>query len=176
MDETRRPGELELRIRRAFGNRPRRWKKPSRTAARCWLCDGTLGPRNVVYRTRVRLGRGLYGGTSWTVVPLCRQCRPSGPEPWQSWSWDRGPKPCQTCGRPVLNQVTRRMRHHTFCSDACEEDYHAARQAAERREARDREKECKACADEFTASRKDAKFCSDACRQKAYRRRKRESA
>lgn len=172
MDDARRPGALELRIRRTFGNRPRRWKRPSETASSCWLCDRRMGRRNVVYRTRVRLGRGLYGGTSWTIVPLCRRCRPIAPEPWQSWSWDRGPKPCQTCSRPVLNQVTRRRRRHTFCSDACEKEYHAARQANRRREAAMLEKECATCSAAFTAARSDARYCSDACRQKAYRMRK----
>lgn len=171
-DASRRPGALERRIRRAFGNRPRRWKRPSPTASRCWLCDGPLGRHNVVYRTRVRLGRGLYGGTSWTVVPLCRQCRPVGPEPWQAWSWDRGPKPCQTCSRPVLNQVTRRLRRHTFCSERCEREYHVARQTEKRRRESDRDKTCATCEREFTATRSDARYCSNACRQKAYRLRK----
>lgn len=170
--DSSRPGRLEARIRRAFGTRPRRWKRVSPTASRCWLCDGDLGRHNVVYRTRVRLGRGLYGGTSWTIVPLCRRCRPVGPEPWQAWSWDRGPEPCQTCSRPVLNQVTRRVRRHTFCSDTCEKEYHIQRQAAERRRKADLEKRCPVCEEDFTAGRSDARYCSNACKQRAYRRRK----
>jgi len=38
--------------------------------------------------------------------------------------------------------------------------------------ARDREKVCGVCGEEFTAKRVDAKTCSPACKQKAYRRRR----
>jgi hypothetical protein len=33
---------------------------------------------------------------------------------------------------------------------------------------------CEICGEEFTASRRDAKTCSDGCKQKAYRQRKKE--
>jgi NAD-dependent dihydropyrimidine dehydrogenase PreA subunit len=33
---------------------------------------------------------------------------------------------------------------------------------------------CVTCGEEFTASRRDAKICSDGCKQEAYRRREKE--
>ena len=38
----------------------------------------------------------------------------------------------------------------------------------------DRQKVCEVCGEGFFASRRDAKTCSDGCKQKAYRRRKKE--
>lgn len=38
----------------------------------------------------------------------------------------------------------------------------------------DKQKVCEVCGEEFIASRRDAKTCSVGCKQKAYRRRKRE--
>jgi len=40
--------------------------------------------------------------------------------------------------------------------------------------AEERSKVCEVCGEEFTATRRDSKTCSDGCRQKAYRRRKKE--
>jgi len=40
--------------------------------------------------------------------------------------------------------------------------------------AEERKTVCKVCGEEFIASRRDAKTCSDGCKQKAYRRRKKE--
>jgi predicted nucleic acid-binding Zn ribbon protein len=39
----------------------------------------------------------------------------------------------------------------------------------------DREKACEVCGEEFTATRRDSKTCSDGCRQKAYRGRRKEA-
>ena len=38
----------------------------------------------------------------------------------------------------------------------------------------DRQKVCEICGEKFTATRRDAKTCSDGCEQKAYRQRKKE--
>jgi hypothetical protein len=59
-----------------------------------------------------------------------------------------------------------------FCSNACERAYKAQLRRERRAEAR--KKICEVCDEEFTATRLDAKTCSDGCRQKAYRRRTRE--
>jgi len=60
----------------------------------------------------------------------------------------------------------------TFCSDSCQQDYH--NQLRKERRAEERENVCEVCGEEFTATRGDAKTCSPSCKQKAYRRRKRE--
>jgi hypothetical protein len=63
--------------------------------------------------------------------------------------------------------------HRMFCSNACRHAYHSQLRKEKRTE--ERKKVCEACGEEFTASRRDQKTCSDGCRQKAYRRRNKES-
>jgi len=53
-------------------------------------------------------------------------------------------------------------RRPTYCSLACRQAHRA----------RAREKVCGVCGEAFTATRADAKTCSPACRQKAYRLRR----
>jgi len=38
------------------------------------------------------------------------------------------------------------------------------------------EKTCEVCGEQFTATRRDAKTCSPACKQKAYRQRQKQGA
>jgi predicted RNA-binding Zn-ribbon protein involved in translation (DUF1610 family) len=80
---------------------------------------------------------------------------------------------CPECGRDVVvvrvEDVKGRRRSAYYCSGRCR-DERRLRVARERR-ARAREKACAECGAEFTATRSDAKTCSPACRQKAYRRR-----
>jgi predicted nucleic acid-binding Zn ribbon protein len=81
--------------------------------------------------------------------------------------------PCDTCGRTVTvvegaGQYFRRL--HLFCSGRCR-GLHYNHVRGERG-ARAREKVCGVCGEEFTAKRVDAKTCSPACKQKAYRRRR----
>jgi hypothetical protein len=60
----------------------------------------------------------------------------------------------------------------TFCSDACGRAYH--NQSRKEKRAEERKKVCEICGEEFTATRRDTKTCSAGCKQKAYRRRKKE--
>ena len=60
---------------------------------------------------------------------------------------------------------------HRFCSDRCRWTYHNRRR--HQRTAADRERVCEVCGNEFTATRRDAKTCSAACKQRAYRQRAR---
>jgi len=76
-------------------------------------------------------------------------------------------EPCAHCGRPTIRDLGHRNRKHTFCSQPCESAYHNHR----KRKPKER-KLCEVCGEEFTAKRVDAKTCSQACKQKAYRRRR----
>jgi hypothetical protein len=78
--------------------------------------------------------------------------------------------PCAGCGRPTIRDHEHRNRKHTFCSQPCEVAYHNA--ARTKRAAFARRKVCEVCEEPFTATRRDAKTCSPACKQKAYRRRR----
>lgn len=78
-------------------------------------------------------------------------------------------QPCGTCDRVVV--VKRRWgRLHVFCSPRCQWAYYNSRVQAQGAAAR--EKTCTQCGASFTATRRDAKTCSAACKQKAYRQRK----
>jgi len=72
---------------------------------------------------------------------------------------------CERCWRPVVVLTQTKYpgedyERVIYCSDAC-------------RDARpERDKVCEVCSKEFTATRSHQKTCSSACRQKAYRERK----
>lgn len=74
--------------------------------------------------------------------------------------------PCDGCGRPLsVDSYRVRRRVHT-CSDYC--------YATALRLARPREREpidCLTCGERIDARRSDTRYCSPACRQRAYRRR-----
>jgi hypothetical protein len=56
-----------------------------------------------------------------------------------------------------------------LCSDRCKGKFYNSIQRMKRAESH--KKLCATCGRPFTGSRKDAKTCSPACRQKAYRQR-----
>jgi hypothetical protein len=95
---------------------------------------------------------------------------------------ERHPDPplgaCQWCGGQVFctgGWAARRMLpRKKYCSGRCSIDAYLARRRERRAQAR--EKTCEVCAKEFTAKRRDAKTCSAACKQKAYRRRQQKEA
>jgi hypothetical protein len=73
---------------------------------------------------------------------------------------------CETCSRTVFKKA-RYHRQHFFCGRGCEGAYWSRR-----RRKRVSEKTCEVCDEPFTAKRAGAKTCSPACKQKAYRTRK----
>jgi hypothetical protein len=93
--------------------------------------------------------------------------------PWGEYGDVTTTGPCGSCGEEVevvesLGYYAR--RRYLFCSQACRAQ-HSNRLVSERGAWR-REKVCVVCSKEFTAKRADTKTCSSACRQKAYRQRK----
>jgi hypothetical protein len=90
-------------------------------------------------------------------------------------------KPCGRCngerrdrdGNPypkLYSSYGQRKRWVGYCT-ACARDAELARQRARRR-ARRTDLTCEHCGTVFTPPRSDGRYCSPACRQKAYRRRK----
>jgi predicted nucleic acid-binding Zn ribbon protein len=71
---------------------------------------------------------------------------------------------CVVCGRDLPRSTRRR-----FCSDEHRYAFHNRRRHD--RTAAGREKTCQVCGRAFTAGNALARYCSDACRQKAYRER-----
>ena len=68
--------------------------------------------------------------------------------------------PCVTCGRPVVTVPPHGQRKNVSCCRRC-------RDLAYRRPRTERA--CAVCGTEFLPSRSDARYCSQACRQRAYR-------
>jgi hypothetical protein len=70
---------------------------------------------------------------------------------------------CRGCGKP-LTANRGENRHPSYCSDACYE-------RARRLKHRFKLLSCESCGNDFTATRWDARYCSNGCRQSAWRRR-----
>ena len=103
-------------------------------------------------------------------VACCAACVASRP-PFGERIARLEPSPCAACGRPVVWLGGDRRRRHVVCSPACRR---ALRNLLRR--VRHEPRVCVACYHRFTPSRTDARHCSDACRQRAYRRRLRRAA
>jgi hypothetical protein len=153
--------------------------KPHQTGGRCEKCRP--------YGTWANVRWSCSDAHSPDPAPYCRMCHP------KAW---REPRPCQGCGRIVMNHISvrpgyRRSRiseayrweyepgrydreagkiidtSRVFCSDRCRRSTFAQERAQARAE---REPiDCRACGERLDARRRDARFCSPACRQRAYR-------
>ncbi len=128
----------------------------------CAKCGGGLTPQETVWRISFAQGPSICGGWMRQVAPVCHQCRPR-------YRYSPPARPCQQCGRGVVNQGVRSQATHILCSDRCSKPYYNALAKAKR--AKPRERECPACGRAF-AARGGAKTCSPACRQRAYRHRR----
>ena len=77
--------------------------------------------------------------------------------------------PCGGCGRTI---ATRYPALLTYCSERCEMDAKNQRARDKRADEREKVAQCERCGSSFTTTRTDARFCSNAHRQAAYRARK----
>lgn len=78
---------------------------------------------------------------------------------------DADPQPCATCGLPILVAPDKR-RQVVTCSDLCRARHYSTRA----RRVTPTAHVCSGCGETMTG-RADRRFCSSACRQRAYRRR-----
>jgi hypothetical protein len=127
------------------------------------VCVGTL-PLSWNYFSRPQICKPLYVDTV-----LCSSCAPEWLSPERD---DVVMQLCAHCERPMVSPLDLSALRRMFCSDSCKEAYHD--QLRKEKRAEERKKLCEVCGETFTASRRDAKTCSAGCKQKAYRRRKRE--
>jgi hypothetical protein len=100
---------------------------------------------------------------------LCSACAPEWLSPERD---DVVTQLCANCERPMVSRLDLSSLQRTFCCDPCRQAYHNQLRKDKRAEAR--KMVCEICGEKFTATRRDAKTCSDRCKQKAYRRRKKE--
>ena len=132
-------------------------------ASVCAKCGRQIAASDPVWRERCSLGQGWFGGHRETVAPVCFSCKSE----YERFS----ALPCGGCGRVVHNlDIGYRDRSLWFCSEVCQAKARAAQARERRREARD-SRTCEGCAKTFNPTRTDARFCSVACKQRAYRQR-----
>ena len=140
----------------------------SRNVASCLKCGRGLGAGEPVY---ISYFGGAFGQRD---IPACEQCAPPYMVARQHPYFDIHfhAHPCETCGRTVVftDGVAYRYRKHVLCCERCRWTFY--NRIRDEAAAATREKVCEACGKEFSATRRDAKTCSPACKQKAYRQRK----
>src|SRR5215217_829769 len=153
-------------------------RKARKTARWCGCCGRELNPKEPAH-----FGADVYVGM-WPLYwdhaskpQICKLlyertvlCGSCAPEWLSSDRDDLVTQLCANCERPMVSRLDLSNLQRTFCSDACRDAYH--RQLRKKKNSEEREKVCEVCGEAFTASRRDAKTCSDGCKQKAYRRRR----
>jgi len=161
------------------------------TYHRLWLCDRCRPGRSTwdwTTRTHNRSWSCPDAGPDH-VGTYCTDCHPHG--------W-RDPAPCEGCARLVVNHDSVRPGYRrgvmldgtdddvawivdgdhyreipadsiirVFCSELCRRQVFRAEQKAKREPVAD--KRCDSCKAPFRPARADSRYCSNACRQKAYR-------
>jgi hypothetical protein len=151
-------------------------------ASACGECYAAIGPgqpveivpRKSFYRFK-NVGR-LCGWIQKKVVPIlgsygrvaiCAKCS----EERNKWrdEWERPDRyECECCGRPIYGHLRWVVKRPAACS------FHCLKAIYRRRRARTPSPiACAVCGKSFTPHRSDAKVCGGACRQKAYRDRRR---
>jgi hypothetical protein len=184
------------------------------TAEVCGICGADTPPTQPVWRSDWRsvmpvcyACRCHDHGQPHDQGGRCEKCRPSGswsrirwscpdadsPDPTAQCSgchrlaW-RPAKPCEGCGRCVMDHIHnrpryRRLGHNWYATGkyeaaqvrvVCCERCRRAVSARERSEKRaEREPiDCSVCGERVDTRRRDTRYCSGACRQQAYRARK----
>jgi hypothetical protein len=142
----------------------------------CALCrtpipDDVPAVQTRVLRWRTRARRGRHSAIRAVIcdtcaVPGARPVSPDGlrdadvPYPNQLAS----PVPCAVCALPVVLRADKR-RKVTVCSDACRARFYADTRSVTRPVTH-----CDGCGAEMHG-RADRRYCSPACRQRAYRAR-----
>lgn len=138
----------------------------------CDFCNRAFDEGETVYRLRFYRVGGIWPTLRFAFVLACADCAKDN---FDSYYGFDAPEPCEQCGRPVIQEMTRHRRKHTLCSDYCQTLFHVATSNARakqaRRKARGDTRECVVCSEVFEPARADSRYCSSPCRQKAYRRR-----
>ena len=125
----------------------------------CFDCERRFDDKETIFKQSIR--RNVVFGWKRETVSYCESCDPR--------YWDAASEYCRTCQRIVVYPSDERFRVRVFCSDRCKRDHYSKVQRDKRLV--ERQKQCSSCTREFVAPRKDTKFCSAACKQKAYRAR-----
>jgi hypothetical protein len=133
---------------------------------RCTTCPRDLADDVPVYRYR----RPRQGGEIVIQCSDCAEVMAAKERAWTGWPWHwAAPAPCEGCGHPVIDRGDgwQTRRHVTCGAAACQRAIRAAASRARRPVPRD----CLGCGVEFKPARGNARYCSPACKQRAYRQR-----
>jgi hypothetical protein len=173
-----------------------------KTAEVCGLCGRNIQDE-AGYATKVCTGIAVLFGTGpkYEDTVVCEGCAPEYmvreakgepaelPNGGLSYLSRFIERTCATCTRPVVVKKSghdaRRVavpvpdkpgwyQATAFCCERCRWAFYNTKRSE--RSARAREKVCEVCGEQFTATRRDAKTCSPACKQKAYRQRQKQGA
>jgi hypothetical protein len=127
---------------------------------KCDVCKRELSADAPVWR--VQAGQGMIDRNKSTGS-VCRECCES--KGWLDncwWMKWEAPRPCDQCDRQLHWSDRRKVRKHFICGPECAlRAYYPKRRTAARA--------CAACGKSFVPRRADTRFCSAACRQRAYR-------
>jgi len=132
------------------------------TGETCGRCGEPIG--EVAYVRYAHSG----SGRAERPVPWCEPCATAPVDPMlrRPEPRYRAPRACEACGRTVRYSHTIR-RSTVVCSDRC-------LRAVYRRGSRPESKpiDCAVCGERIDSRRRGARYCTAACRQQAYRRRR----
>lgn len=127
------------------------------TPPRCVSCGKPFAPLQPVWITHDLVYR--------PTRPTCEVCKDSQ----SPREFGRG-TPCLVCKRLVYRFATRKIPKWNFCGVRCSSKGWAA-ERTQKRLLNSVPIQCEGCGSSFKPSRSDARHCSQACRQLAYRRR-----
>ena len=149
-----------------------RHKKAFADASVCVQCGAELPSDGPVRLLPCRLlyvwGEYLFSETQ--VASACLKC-------WTDAEVTHNilPGECRGCGRKVIANKSRRKMEVFYCSNRCRNVVYGNRHRQRKRMRKVQKplplSACAVCGQNFAPKRKDAKTCSPACRQKAYRKR-----
>jgi hypothetical protein len=133
------------------------------TADQCALCRCAIGPTEPVWFDWGRDPRQRGNYRPFLTSAICGACaKPDRPERVGL---------CETCGREVHNRSPWRFRsERCFCCHRCQSSA-GARKAKTARASKRQGRICSVCGNSFDPGKGNAVTCSNACRQKTYRRR-----
>jgi hypothetical protein len=125
----------------------------------CQKCQRQMAPDEPAYR---------FLFDSWWHMG-CKACVPVFP-PEHPRRW-LDPRPCDRCSRLIYREYPPRKGSRFFaCSIECRQAIHNANYR-KRHPRRRGERTCLDCGEVFTPKKRNSKFCSIACKQRAYRAR-----
>ena len=125
-----------------------------RRGGSCAGCGRKLIDGEPVWRTRVKIGRDMFGGYRKQVAPLCQNCLDPDRAVWSTGS-------CGGCGRKVNESEPRWNASHHYCCEPCRDKHQSSSAAAaarqRRADARGPSRQCAVCGEHFEAARADAR-------------------